>query len=212
MRSTSMSTSTPASAILPTPSTSVSPAIPPGRILLVIFLGLALFFTGCAKQPLSGKPGGTGRLMETTGYCGCSQCCGWERGNWLFLKLDFWNRYVNYGKYAGRPYTGLTASGTTPTEPQAGFFSMDTLERPWMIPTRLILFPWYFLPEQGTIAADPKHYPFGTRMYIPGYGWGVVEDKGGAIKGPDRIDLFFESHNDAIHWGRRKVTVEIERR
>ena len=53
---------------------------------------------------------------------------------------------------------------------------------------------------------------FGTRMYIPGYGWGIVEDKGGAIKGPDRIDLFFDSHADAIQWGRRKVAVEIERR
>jgi 3D (Asp-Asp-Asp) domain-containing protein len=81
-----------------------------------------------------------------------------------------------------------------------------------MIPTRLILFPWYFLSQQGTIAADTKQYPFGTRMYIPGYGWGVVEDKGGAIKGPNRIDLFFDTHEEAIHWGRRKVNVEIERR
>lgn len=79
-----------------------------------------------------------------------------------------------------------------------------------MIPTRLILFPWYFLPQKGTIAADTKYYPFGTRMYIPGYGWGIVEDKGGAIKGADRIDLFFDSHEDARQWGRRKVHVEIE--
>lgn len=145
--------------------------------------------------------------MEVTGYCGCSQCCSWERGNWLVLKLDFWNRYTN----GGSPYSGLTASGTTPTEPQPGFFSLDSLQRPWMIPTRLILFPWYFLPERGTIAADTRYYPFGTRMYIPGYGWGVVEDRGGAIKGPDRIDLFFDSHQDALQWGRRKVAVEIER-
>ena len=183
-----------------------------GRISFILLLTVTLFFTGCAKRQLGPSGETNSRVIETTGYCGCSQCCGWERGNWLFLKLDFWNRYVNYGKYAGRSYTGLTASGTTPTEPRPGFFSLDSLERPWMIPTRLILFPWYFLPRKGTIAADTKYYPFGTRIYIPGYGWGVVEDKGGAIKGPDRIDLFFDSHADAIHWGRRKATVEIERR
>lgn len=180
------------------------------RIFLIVLLSITLFFSGCAKRQISGGEA-RGRTMEVTGYCGCSQCCGWERGSWLFLKLDFWNRYVGYGNHAGRPYSGLTAGGTTPTEPQPGFFSLDSLQRPWMIPTRLILFPWYFLPERGTIAADTKYYPFGTRMYIPGYGWGVVEDRGGAIKGPDRIDLFFDSHHDAIQWGRRKVAVEIER-
>ncbi len=176
----------------------------------ILLFAIPLFFSGCAKRPVI-HPEGQGRLMETTGYCGCSQCCGWERGSWSCLKLDFWNRYINYGKQAGKPYSGLTAGGTTPTEPQAGFFSMDTLERPWMIPTRLILFPWYFLPQQGTIAADTKYYPFGTKMYVPGYGWGIVEDKGGAIKGPDRIDLFFDSHEEALQWGRKKVNVLIER-
>jgi hypothetical protein len=183
-----------------------------GRKSLIILLGITIFLSSCAKQHVIPIGAGNSRTMETTGYCGCAKCCGWERGNWIFLKLDFWNRYVSYGKHAGKSYTGLTAGGTTPTEPQPGFFSLDSLERPWMIPARLLLFPWYFLPEQGTIAADTKYYPFGTRMYIPGYGWGVVEDKGGAIKGPDRIDLYFDSHEEAMHWGKRKLTVEIERR
>jgi len=186
------------------------PIISLHRMPFLLLLGIILIFSGCAKRQVI-HPEGQGRLMETTGYCGCSQCCGWERGSWSCLKLDFWNRYVNYGKNAGRPYSGLTASGTTPTEPQPGFFSTDTLEHPWMIPTRLILFPWYFLPEQGTVAADTKYYPFGTRMYVPGYGWGIVEDRGGAIKGPDRIDLFFESHEEAMQWGRKKVNVIIEK-
>jgi len=189
---------------------ALSPGISPHRTSLLLLLGIILIFPGCAKRQVIHFEE-QGRLMETTGYCGCSQCCGWERGSWSYLKLDFWNRYINYGKNAGKPYSGLTASGTTPTEPQPGFFSMDTLEHPWMIPARLILFPWYFLPEQGTIAADTKYYPFGTRMYVPGYGWGIVEDRGGAIKGPDRIDLFFESHEEALQWGRKKVNVLIER-
>ena len=60
----------------------------------------------------------------------------------------------------------------------------------------------------GTIAADTKIYPYGTRMKIPGYGWGVVEDIGGAIKGA-RIDLFFNSHKDALEWGRKSVDIEV---
>ncbi|HFQ88568.1 MAG TPA: hypothetical protein ENK27_00705, partial [Desulfobulbus sp.] len=31
-----------------------------------------------------------------------------------------------------------------------------------------------------------------------------------AIRGPDRIDLYFESHDQALRWGRRRVQVEIE--
>ncbi|MBN2282513.1 MAG: 3D domain-containing protein [Deltaproteobacteria bacterium] len=59
----------------------------------------------------------------------------------------------------------------------------------------------------GTIAADPK-YPFGTRMYVPGYGWGVVHDRGTAIQG-DHIDIFFRSHDDALEWGRKYLDVTI---
>jgi hypothetical protein len=170
----------------------------------VFLLFLCLFFLGgCAKPQ-------TARMLETTAYCGCSLCCSWERGTASWLYLDFWNKYVSRGPAAGRPYSGRTASGTWPREPQEGLLSMDSLERPWMIPIRTILFPWYLLAEEGTIAADTRYYPFGTKMYVPGYGWGRVEDRGGGIKGPNRIDLFFDSHEDALYWGRRKLPVQIE--
>ena len=80
-----------------------------------------------------------------------------------------------------------------------------------MIPVRIVFFPWLLLPQDGTIAADTAYYPFGTRMYVPGYGWGVVQDRGGAIKGPNRIDLFYPSHGRALEWGRQEVEVTIER-
>ena len=174
------------------------------RLSLLLFSILAILIqSGCAKPPVA-------KIMETTAYCGCSACCSWERGSWHLLKLDFWNRYVSTGPSAGREYSGLTARNTLPYEPEAGLFSTDSISRPWMIPVRLVLFPWYLLPKDGTIAADTKYYPFGTRMYVPGYGWGVVEDRGSAIKGPKRIDLYFDSHNDALAWGRRKLRVIIE--
>jgi hypothetical protein len=170
--------------------------------LILLFFSLLLFSGGCAKKPV-------GKEMTATAYCGCSQCCSWERGSYKYLKLDFWNRYVSMGKGEGRKYTGHTANMTKPKEPQEGLFSVDSVKRPWMIPVRTILFPWYFLPEKGTIAADTKYYPFGTEMYVPGYGWGIVEDRGSAIKGPNRIDLYFDSHDNALQWGRKKVLVQI---
>jgi 3D (Asp-Asp-Asp) domain-containing protein len=45
-------------------------------------------------------------------------------------------------------------------------------------------------------------------MYVPGYGWGVVHDRGSAIKG-NHIDLFFESHDEALKWGRQRLHVEV---
>ena len=63
----------------------------------------------------------------------------------------------------------------------------------------------------GTIAADTSIYPYGTVIYVPGYGYGRVEDTGGAIKG-EHIDLFFRSHEDALIWGRRMKDVKVWRR
>lgn len=63
--------------------------------------------------------------------------------------------------------------------------------------------------QHGTIAADTKYYPMGTVMYVPGYGYGVVEDRGGDIKGPNRIDLWFRSRGQAMQWGRKHLKVAV---
>ena len=61
---------------------------------------------------------------------------------------------------------------------------------------------------KGVAAVDTNVIPFGTKLYIPGYGYAVAADRGGAIKG-NRIDLCMNSYNEAIQWGRRNVTVYI---
>ncbi|MGI5870171.1 MAG: 3D domain-containing protein [Kiritimatiellia bacterium] len=58
--------------------------------------------------------------------------------------------------------------------------------------------------KHGTVAADTRYYPFGTILYIPGYGYGRVEDRGGDIKGPTRLDVWFPNEKAALKWGRRK--------
>jgi uncharacterized protein YabE (DUF348 family) len=65
------------------------------------------------------------------------------------------------------------------------------------------------LPAQkGVVAVDPNVIPLGTKLYIPGYGYAVAADVGGAIKG-NRIDLAFDSNEEAVNYGRRTVTVYI---
>lgn len=60
----------------------------------------------------------------------------------------------------------------------------------------------------STIAVDPSIIPLGSKVYIPGYGEAIAEDTGGAIKG-HRIDLFLNSENECINWGRRNVTLYV---
>lgn len=58
-----------------------------------------------------------------------------------------------------------------------------------------------------SIAVDPKVIPYGTTVLIDGVEY-VAEDCGGAIKG-NRIDVFFDSHEDALNFGRQKKLVVI---
>jgi 3D (Asp-Asp-Asp) domain-containing protein len=64
--------------------------------------------------------------------------------------------------------------------------------------------------RKGIIAADISRYPYGTKMYVPGYGWGEVHDTGSAIKG-DHIDIFFPDEKDAKAWGRKYLDVTINK-
>ncbi|WP_345243739.1 3D domain-containing protein [Pontibacillus salipaludis] len=64
----------------------------------------------------------------------------------------------------------------------------------------------------STIAADLSVYPLGTILYIPGYGFGVVADKGSAIKG-NKIDLYYETVKDVYEeWGKKHVDVYVIKR
>ena len=62
--------------------------------------------------------------------------------------------------------------------------------------------------RHGTIAADTSLLPFGTVIEVPGYGFGRVEDRGGAIK-EKHIDLWFRRHSDAKKWGRRQIKIKV---
>lgn len=140
------------------------------RFTILFSPAFLLLLSGCSTVP-KGTPQTV--WMETTGYCPCGKCCGWER-SWV----PPFRAVYSSGPLKGKPKkVGVTASGTK--------------------------------AKKGTIAADTRFYPFGTRMNIPGYGSGTVEDRGSAIQGSARIDLFFKSHQEALEWGRRRVRVSI---
>lgn len=64
------------------------------------------------------------------------------------------------------------------------------------------------------IAVDPDVIPLGSRIEIPDCKlcdgkWSVLaDDVGGAIKGY-RIDIRFQSHEEALEWGRKMVTIRV---
>ncbi|MGN0451459.1 MAG: 3D domain-containing protein [Acutalibacteraceae bacterium] len=55
-----------------------------------------------------------------------------------------------------------------------------------------------------TIAVDPAVIPYGTEVVINGHTY-VAEDCGGAINGYD-IDIFFNTHDEALQFGRQTLT------
>ena len=64
------------------------------------------------------------------------------------------------------------------------------------------------LVGHGIISVDPNFIPLGTRVYIPGYGEAVADDTGGAIVG-NRIDIAFDTYDEAINFGRKEIEIYI---
>jgi 3D (Asp-Asp-Asp) domain-containing protein len=56
----------------------------------------------------------------------------------------------------------------------------------------------------GVIAVDSKVIPLGTKVHIEGMGEFVAEDIGGSIKGK-RVDIYMETHNEALKFGRQTI-------
>lgn len=108
-----------------------------------------------------------------------------------------WSKYPVYNVLATGYTAGYESTGKKPGHPSYGItYSGVKVKR----------------DLYSTIAADLNVFPIGTILFIPGYGYGVVADKGGAIKG-DRLDLYYETVNDVYEsWGKRTLDVYIVKR
>mgnify|MGYP000147008736 FL=1 len=60
----------------------------------------------------------------------------------------------------------------------------------------------------GCIAVDPNVIPIGSKIYVPGYGWGEARDTGGGIYG-NKIDIWLPNNAQCSQWGVRTVTVTV---
>ena len=51
-----------------------------------------------------------------------------------------------------------------------------------------------------TIAVDPRVIPYGSQVYIEGYGWRTAEDCGGGVN-DNQIDILVDTHSQALSLG-----------
>ncbi len=64
------------------------------------------------------------------------------------------------------------------------------------------------IPQAGhTISADLSVFPLGTKLRIGGTIY-TVEDSGSGIRG-NKLDIFFNSHNQALQYGRQSADVYV---
>ncbi len=62
--------------------------------------------------------------------------------------------------------------------------------------------------RMGVIAVDPSIIPYGSKIYIPGFGWGTALDTGGAIVGRN-IDIWMPTYGQCMQWGVREIMVKV---
>jgi 3D (Asp-Asp-Asp) domain-containing protein len=105
-----------------------------------------------------------------------------------------WSKYRSITVKATGYTAGVESTGKHPNHPQYGItYSGVRVKR----------------DLYSTIAADLNIFPIGTVLFIPGYGYGVVADKGGAIKG-NALDLYYETVQDVYkRWGKKELKVYI---
>lgn len=105
-----------------------------------------------------------------------------------------WSRYPKKTVIATGYTAGYESTGKSPNHPGYGItYSGVKVKRD--------LF--------STVAADLDVFPIGTIIFVPGYGYGVVADKGGAIQG-DKLDLYYETVDEVYNkWGKRTLDVYI---
>lgn len=64
-------------------------------------------------------------------------------------------------------------------------------------------------PREGRTIAGPRWVPFGTRVYVDGIGWRIIEDRTHE-RFDGRWDVYMESRDACLAWGIQQRAVVIE--
>ena len=60
----------------------------------------------------------------------------------------------------------------------------------------------------GTCAVDPSYIPYGTVLFVEGYGVAIANDCGSAVKN-NVVDLYMRSYGESVQWGRRYMKTYV---
>lgn len=140
---------------------------------------------------------GTGRGGKAGLAAGAGRVAGKEADPSIPVAAPAPEQIIRTVEVTATGYTaGVESTGKTPNHPQYGItYSGVKVRRD--------------KNAVSTIAADPKVFPLGSILYIPGYGYGVVADTGSAIKGR-KIDLYYATTEQVYdEWGKKKVAVQL---
>lgn len=128
--------------------------------------------------------------MKVDGICGIMTYAALENSQYETQRDPAWEKDFYSDSKLGRAIY-VEATAYSPEDPGLGLYT-----------TRGSLVGY------GIISVDPSFIPLGTRVYIPGYGEAVADDTGGAIVG-NKIDIAFDTYEEAIRFGRQNIEIYI---
>lgn len=129
------------------------------------------------------------RGMKADGVCGIMTYAALENAQYEVEDVDLEKPFSEIPKFKRSVYVEATAYSSQ--DPGLGLYTTRGS-----------------LVGHGIISVDPNFIPLGTRVYIPGYGEAIADDTGGAIVG-NRIDIAFDTYDEAINFGRKEIEIYI---
>ena len=130
------------------------------------------------------------RGMKVDGICGIMTYAALENSQYETQRDPAWEKDFYSDPTLGRAIY-VEATAYSPEDPGLGLYTARGS-----------------LVGYGIISVDPSFIPLGTRVYIPGYGEAVADDTGGAIVG-NRIDIAFDTYEEAMRFGRQNIEIYI---
>ena len=124
--------------------------------------------------------------VTLTGSADYDPISPFEAPSWLYF--DDNGVPVKYKKYVTGSSTAYTGGGITATGRPA---------------------------KVGHVAVNPKEIPYGSVLYITStdnrynYGICIAADTGGFAGGKTKVDLYFDTYNECINYGRRDVKIYV---